>query len=304
MEHSLAVRQNVEAHALYDVLREGQAKSSGGRLQRRLRAEHLEHLDFAPHHKCKRHFNPEAVGVAYEVNSEELAVGVLKSAIKRLFDLEFKCLFTAAQVPDSFEDPVHTHESLAHRANIQRQAPLEVVENANFALLWPVPVALLIRFDVDVGFATGGYLVAKLVIFICDVWDLDNLMNQWIGCHIYHADLSVGLPGHEASLLHHFILSLRIVAQESGWNREVNFTRERLTDDPLLVDWIDIDVLAEIWREKTKKLVDVAIVRTEGQTFDVAIELNSGSDPLAAIRFDMVDSGDIILDVKQARKVI
>ena len=72
-------------------------------------------------------------------------------------------------------------------------------------------------------------------------------MNDWICVNVNQAKPLIVLPCHEARLHKDTVSLFGIEAEESLRDLEEGGTSDRLSDDPLLVLWIKIDMLLEIW---------------------------------------------------------
>ena len=157
------------------------------------------------------------------VDSEQLAVGVLKATVHLFLDLQVNRIITSTHVPDRLQDTMFAHQTMLHIADINRQIALEIVEDADLPLFWTVLVALLVWLDVYERRGTRRDLVTQLIWCIARLWNLDDLVNQWVRSHIDHADLPVRLPGHEAGLLQDRSCLLGVVTEERGRYGEEDF---------------------------------------------------------------------------------
>ena len=73
--------------------------------------------------------------------------------------------------------------------------------------------------------------------------------------------------------MHHLLLPLRVVGKEGRGDDEVRITGQGVSDDPVCLDRINVQVLAEVWREKAKKLEDIAVTDPHGNALDSPTKL-------------------------------
>ena len=95
-------------------------------------------------------------------------------------------------------------------------------------------------------------------------------MYKGIGIDIDKTEHIITFPGNESCLLDNLIFHLWIIAEPGRRYFKEFPSIQRVSNDPFVCNWVNIDVLAKVWREHVEKLEDVFVAYSNRRALNVA----------------------------------